>query len=70
MHNRQFALIQSIADQRSLLQESYQISKRWFDAFILATQQVLLHNSQALDAKYIDPDFTMKILDVVGKPSP
>lgn len=61
IHNRSFSLAQRSEDQKSLLKESYQISKRWFDDFLVSTQQLLLHNYQELDSKYIDTNFLVKV---------
>jgi len=61
MHNRSFSLTKRGEDQKSLLKESYQISKRWFDDFLMSTKQLLLHNYQRLDSKYIDTDFLVKV---------
>lgn len=61
IHNRNFSLAHGYEDQRSLLKESYQMSKRWFDDFLASTQQLLLHNYKELDSKYIDADFLVKV---------
>ncbi|MBN9231415.1 MAG: hypothetical protein J0I93_11260 [Legionella sp.] len=61
IHNRNFSLAHGYEDQRSLLKESYQMSKRWFDDFLASTQLLLLHNYKELDSKYIDADFLVKV---------
>ena len=61
IHNRNFSLTQRRNDQISLLQEIYHISNKWFEKFLVSTQQLLLRHYQELDAKYIDIDFLIEI---------
>jgi hypothetical protein len=61
IHNRNFSFALEFNEQKTLLNEVYQISDHWFKDFLISTQQLLLQKYQELESKYIDIDFLAKI---------